>query len=391
MADFRDVDDSMFDDPASVTHRLLIRPVLVAALYVLLVGSVVSNYEEFGPSTVTIAGYEMALFTWMSVLAFGILGLVFGPSLVGNRSRARSFIATFAQDRLAALALLGLVGFVLASLWGKLFLGPVEFNPAHSYNPPIGATVEAWRPTTCLGRETATACHGTWNYPFGTDSSGRDILRAVLHGIWTSLQVGITTAVIAGGIGTAVGVTAGTIGGRADDLLMRYVDLQSAIPAFFAFILIFTVLVVNGDLILMVMVFGLLSWGGLARLVRSEVMQLRSEGYVEAARASGAGRLFIIRTHVLPNVSSGVFVPLTTLVPTYMLFEASLSYLGLLWTHPDTISLGAEVASGFEQTYTDWWKIWWDGTFPAVALMLLIVCLLVVGDRAATLLDPRSN
>jgi peptide/nickel transport system permease protein len=275
---------------------------------------------------------------------------------------------------------------------GPLFVAEKAFDPAFQYNPPVGASVENFIPTQCAGTVTddGTTCRGDTTYLFGTDGSGGEVFGAVVHGLRTSLQVGVSAAVIAGGIGTFVGLISGTVGGRLDTVLMRYVDLQMAVPSFFVYALLTLVFLTPGDLALMVVVFGLLSWGGLAKLVRSEVLQVREQLYVTSAQAAGASPLYRLRKHVLPNVSTGVLVPLTTLIPLYVLYEAALSFLELGASANEQVSLGRKIAEGFREPMFSWWEVWWVAVFPALAVTGLTVTLLLTGDRVSDLLDPRS-
>jgi peptide/nickel transport system permease protein len=172
---------------------------------------------------------------------------------------------------------------------------------------------------------------------------------------------------------------------------MRYVDVQSAVPAFFAYAILTLALRSPGDLELMIVVFGLTSWGGVARVTRSEVLRIREKQFLRAARSAGAGPLYLIRAHVLPNVGATVSVQLTTLLSLYMLYEAALSFLELGETDPETYSLGTAIATGFESPQVfHWWDVWWVVAVPAVALTVLIVSVLVVGDRV-TGSDSRSQ
>jgi ABC-type dipeptide/oligopeptide/nickel transport systems, permease components len=299
-------------------------------------------------------------------------------------------LLTFAEDRLAAAGLVGLVALGLVVAVGPLVLPRPAADPTVALNPPVRASVQSFVPPGCVGEVVADRCRGSWRYPFGTDGSGRDILLKTVYGLQTSLQVGVTTAVIAGGVGAVVGLVAGTLGGRADTVLMRYVDFQTAVPAFFVYLLAISAF--GHDLAVMVLVFGFLSWGGLARLVRSEVLRVRAELYVRSAHAAGADPLYRLRRHVLPNVSAGVVVPLTSLVPLYVLYEAALSFLGLGDPEPMPVSLGETISSGLERNYVpNWWDAWWISVIPAVALSVLLVCLLVAGDRAGELLDPQER
>lgn len=391
MPDITDVDDAAFESGGFGQYRWLLRPTLVVLAYASMFGGFVRFYDAQEESPVRLAGLEIPMLDWVSLFSLAVVAVVFGPALVRRRDQVLAFVRAFAQDRFAVLAMGGFVCVVALALLGPASLGRPEFQPDATFNPPVGFSVPEWRPSGCAGELSGGACHGSWTHPLGTDGSGHDVLLTAVHGLRTSLQVGFSAAVIAGTIGTVVGLVSGTVGGRVDAVLMRYVDLQAAMPAFFAYVLLVALLNVRGDLVLIVLVFGLLSWGGLARLVRSEVLQVREERYVQSARAAGSGPLYRIRHHVLPNVTTSVFVPLTNLVPLYVLYEAALSFLGLGESFPTQVSLGDEIAEGFDVTVAEWWVVWWMPVVPAAVLVVLICTLLVVGDRLGELLDPRER
>lgn len=388
MAEFGQVDDDDFD--GGRRWRGFVRPALVVAVYVVMFAGVVVSFDPRGTHVVNLPLVDLVLLHWLTLCAVAVVAIVAGPPLVRRRGQALSFLRTFAQDRVAAAGLAGLVTIAVLATLGPIVLARPEFDPSVSHNPPVGFSVQAFIPSGCAGEVVDGRCRGTWQYPLGTDDLGRDMLITTIYGLRTSLQVGLATAVIAGAVGTAVGLVAGTVGGRVDGALMRYVELQSAVPAFFVYLLV--VYSSGHDHSLMVLVFGFLSWGGLARLVRSEVLRVREELYVSAARATGAGPLYRLRRHVLPNVSVGVVVPATSLVPLYVLYEAALSYLGLGDPEPFPISLGGLIAGGLTPGYTpQWWDAFWISTVPAAALTLLVMSLLLAGDRAGELLDPKER
>jgi peptide/nickel transport system permease protein len=182
-----------------------------------------------------------------------------------------------------------------------------------------------------------------------------------------------------------VGTLAGYLGGTVDDLLMRYVDIQQTVPAILVYLV--GVYLLRRSLFLVVLVFGLLSWGGIARVVRSEVKQRKRESYVRAARAAGASRLGVVRDHVLPNVSNTVLTAVTIQVPTLLLAEASLGYLGLGERYSK--SLGQLVRLG--TTEFDFTQVPWVATEAALALALTAVAFNLFGDALRGALDPRDS
>jgi peptide/nickel transport system permease protein len=168
----------------------------------------------------------------------------------------------------------------------------------------------------------------SWQHPLGTDLLGRDEFVRALYGARVSLAVGITAMLVAIVIGTLYGAISGAAGGIVDSIMMRSVDALLSFPSFF---LIITVEALTGKfaLYLIVLVIGLLSWMGVARLVRGEILSLREREFVEAARAIGAGPARIVLRHLIPNALGPVVVAGTLAVGDFILIEAGLSYLGL--------------------------------------------------------------
>lgn len=392
MSSVTDVDDDQFGTSVWLRLRASVRPALVLLLFVVLFVGFVTSYDAQRPNggSVSLLGNEIVLLDWITLCALLVAVLAFGPVMIRRWRRFPRVVRQFVRDRVAGGAAVVLLVLVLLGTVGTHFVARGGFDPAFQYAPPAGATVDSFIPTQCDGTVTGETCRGGTRFLLGTDGSGGDMLGAVVHGLRTSLQVGVSAAVIAGGLGMLVGLVAGSIGGRIDTALMRYVDLQMAIPSFFVYVLLTLIVRTPGDLSLMVMVFGLLSWGGLAKLVRSEVLQVREELYVTSARAAGGSWLYRLRRHVLPNVSTSVLVPLTTLVPLYVLYEASLSFLELGASQNERVSLGAKIADGFGSTAFSWWDIWWVAVFPALAVTGLTVSLLLAGDRVSEMLDPRT-
>lgn len=385
---FTDLEGDAFDD-SKVRWRLFVRPLGILLAYGALFAGVVYAYRTEGGDAVLIGGREIGTLDWVSLFALLAIALVVVSAVLKRPGRSVEFVRTFARDRLTALGALGTVVLVLVALGGPLVYPRPEVDPVVSYQPPVGATVDDFIPVNCVGSTRDGVCRGTWEHPLGTDNGGKDLVHVVVYGLRTSLQIGVSAAVIAGGIGTTVGLVAGTFGGRVDRVLMRYVDIQSAIPAFFVYVLVVAIL--SADFVLMAIIFGLLSWGGLARLVRSEVHRINTTLYVRAATASGATTYYNLRYHVLPNIAGAVIVPLSALVPTFILYAAALSFLGFGESDPRIVSLGNTIADGLSHSFANWWDVWWYPVVPAVALTVLVLSMLLVGDRLSQLSDPREQ
>jgi peptide/nickel transport system permease protein len=193
----------------------------------------------------------------------------------------------------------------------------------------------------------------------------------------------VTTALVVP-IGTLVGVVAGYYGGAVDSLLMRYVDVQSTVPAVVAYVVL--IVVVGKSLFLLLLVFGLFSWGSVARVVRAATRQRRSAAYVLAGRSVGGSDRYLLRRHLLPNVSHAVVTALAGQVPLLLITEAAVAYLGL--GSVDAVSWGSLVANGIE---TGVFSNWWVAGLPTAALAGTVLCLRLLGDALRDVLDPRGE
>jgi len=216
----------------------------------------------------------------------------------------------------------------------------------------------------------------------GTDALGRDILSRILYGGRTSLAVGCIAVLFAGTIGIAIGLVAGYAGGLVDAVLMRISDAANAIPI----ILIALLFVVTLGASFMNVTIALVSllWARYTRVIRSEVLSIRSREYIVAARLVDASHLWIIRHHLLPNVMSTVIVLATLQVGSAILIEAALSFLGA-GVPPPTPAWGSMAAEGRNYVATAWWITF----FPGMAILVTVFIFNLLGDWLRDLLDPR--
>jgi peptide/nickel transport system permease protein len=211
---------------------------------------------------------------------------------------------------------------------------------------------------------------------------GRDVGVLIVYGMRISMEVGLISTLFAVTIGTAVGAVAAYSGGLTDEVLMRYVDLQQSFPTFLLLVLL--VFLYGGSLLLIIALYALFSWEGIARLVRSETFQRIEEPYVDAARAAGASRWWVVRRHVVPNVSNTVITAATLQIPAFILGEAALSFLGL--GDPNTFSWGRTISDGRGELSS----APWISTIPGFVLFLTVLAFNFVGDALRDAIDPRS-
>lgn len=277
--------------------------------------------------------------------------------------------------------------FVTGVVGSRVFREP-EPTPGLENQPPVWGSIEAYHTgTECPGGTTmedgVTMCQGSWQHPLGTTSSGEDILLASIHGMEVSMQVGLIATLMSISIAAVVGLTAAYHGGLVDEVLMRYVDIQMTFPTFFLFLLL--AYTIGGSLFVLILIFGLTGWGSSARIMRSEALQRREEPYMQAAKNAGASSVWAIRRHLLPNVSNSLITAATLTIPSIILAEAAIAFLGL--GDPQVPSWGRLIADGRDQL-TD---AWWISTIPGVFLFCTILAFNFLGDALRDALDPRHG
>lgn len=235
-----------------------------------------------------------------------------------------------------------------------------------------------------LGRLQPPAWLGGERFALGSDQLGRDILTRIIHGSRVSLTVGILGVALSGTVGVTLGLLAGYFGGWWDRIIMRIADVQQAIPALVLAIAVVAIL--RPSLVNLIVVLAIATWVAFARVVRSEVLAVRQTLLVEAARVIGARDWRIIWVHILPNVAASIIVIASLMLANMILFEASLSFLGL-GVPPSTPTWGRMVFDGLEYVST----AWWIPVFPGLAVMLMVLGTNLVGDWLRDALDPRQR
>jgi peptide/nickel transport system permease protein len=221
-------------------------------------------------------------------------------------------------------------------------------------------------------------------HPLGTDPLGRDVLARVIVGGKISLTVGILSVMGAVTVGTLVGLVAGYYRGVAEILLMRFADIQLALPFILVAIMFLAILGTGVDKVIFFMI--LAQWVQYARLVRASVLALRDREFILSARAIGVGNGRIIFTHILPNVLGPIVILMTLNVANNILLESSLTFLGL-GVDPLIPSWGGMLADG--RTYLQ--TAWWVSVFPGLAIMFTVLGLNLLGDWLRDLLDPTGQ
>jgi len=282
----------------------------------------------------------------------------------------------------AVVSALIIIAVVLACVIGPFFLPASLGNPSpNQYSPP------------------------SWEHPFGTDLNGRDVLYRVLTGGRVSLIVGLCGALVSLVIGTTWGLVAGYVGGKIDAAMMRLVDIFYSVPrlifiliainAFnaqlqaFAMELRWDWLVQSSRIAILIVTLGVIEWLTMARIVRGQVLSLKSRQFVTAAQALGQSHFVILFKHLLPNLTGIILIYLTLTIPAVIIDESFLSFLGLGIQSPQASwgSLLADGASAINPVRSFWWLL----VFPAAAMAVTLLALNFLGDALRDAFDPRSR
>ena len=283
------------------------------------------------------------------------------------------------------LALFGMVVVVLLVLGSMI--GPTIISKTSGYTydsmPRDAALLKAFPPF-----------HGpdgtfSWAHPMGTDIAGRDILARVLSGGQISLMVALIATLVSLVIGVSYGAIAGYAGGKIDDLMMRIVDVLYSLPYVIIVIVLLALLPAKTPTAQLAQLFfalGAVSWLTMARIVRGQIISLKNQEFVLAARATGVSTPRIIFRHLVPNALGPVIVYATLTIPTVMLSEAFLSFLGL-GVRPPRVSWGSLAAEGAQHLAVYPWLL----IFPGITMALMLFCLNFVGDGLRDALDPQMR
>ena len=231
------------------------------------------------------------------------------------------------------------------------------------------------------GLPVAPGAHG---FPLGTDYVGRDLLIRILYGARISLFVGITTTALATIAGVAVGLVAGFYGGWVDTVLARFIDAVLAFP--FIVLALALAAIYGSSLLIVIGVITFFSWAGISRIVRGQTLSIKEKEYIEAARSLGAGPWRIMFIDILPNLLGPVLVLATLYIPTAIVFEATLSFLGIGIPAP-TASWGVILSEAQQFYQTSWWYV----VFPAAALLITTLAFNLLGDGIRDAMDPRTE
>ena len=287
------------------------------------------------------------------------------------------------KNKLAVLGLIVVVIVTIASIIGPTVIKSVfgftpDYIPTHNINL-----------TRSLPPFTGPNGEFTWTHPMGTDNAGRDQFARVLQGGQISLFVGILSTLVSLLIGVMYGAVAGYLGGRVDNVMMRIVDVLYSLPYVIVVIVLLSMFrsqTPRGQLILLFIALGSVSWLTMARIVRGQVLSLKNQEFVLAARATGVSNTRIIFRHLIPNTLGPVIVYATLTIPQIMLTEAFLSFLGFGVQAP-LASWGSLASDGIQNIAIFPWQL----IFPGVTMALTLFSLNFLGDGLRDALDPQMR
>jgi oligopeptide transport system permease protein len=305
-----------------------------------------------------------------------------GTEIIAGTSLWKDAWRRLLKNKLAVFGMVVTIIIILASLIGPVIIKKTT-GYTYDYIPPDVNLDKSFPPLT------APDGSFSWAHPMGTDDSGRDILARVLLGGRISLMVGIISTIVSLLIGISYGATSGYFGGRLDDLMMRVVDVLYSLP--YIMIVIVLLAFFGGkspltSLVLLFIALGAVSWLTTARIVRGQVMSLKNQEFVLAAKATGVSQTKIIFRHIVPNTLGPVIVYATLTVPTVMLTEAFLSFLGLGVQAP-LASWGSLASEGIKNIAIFPWQL----IFPGVTMALTLFSLNFLGDGLRDALDPQMR
>src|SRR5437588_958731 len=307
---------------------------------------------------------------------------VISGEIIAGTSLWRDAWRRLLRNKLAAFGIAAVIIVALAS-----FVGPtlIKSSTGYSYDfiPRNASLTKSFAPFR------APDGRFSWTHPMGTDNAGRDIMARVLSGGQISLMVALISTLVSLLIGVSYGAVAGYTGGRLDDLMMRIVDVLYSLPYVIIVIVLLALLPAKtptGQLAELFVALGAVSWLTMARIVRGQVMSLKNQEFVLAARAGGVSTPKIIFRHLVPNALGPVIVYATLTVPSVMLSEAFLSFLGLGVQAPYA-SWGSLSSEGIQNIAIFPWQL----IFPGVTMALTLFSLNFLGDGLRDALDPQMR
>jgi peptide/nickel transport system permease protein len=305
---------------------------------------------------------------------------------VTGRSPGQLFWRRFRRDKVAIVGLIFIALMFLVATVGAPLAANVTGHGPNSVADPLSEALDE------LGLPKGPSA----DYWFGADTAGRDLFVRVIYGARTSLTVAFLATGIALILGVTLGLAAGFYGGKVDTMISRLIDIVLSLPVLLLALGLAAACslsrsgclggVIRPGILLVAYIIGLFTWPYIARIVRGQVLSLREKEFIESARSLGAGNRRIVFREVLPNVVAPIIVYTTLIIPANILFEASLSFLGV-GVDPSTPSWGRMLAEAGGGIFT---VAWWLMLFPGLFLFMTTLAFNLVGDGLRDALDPRT-
>ncbi len=312
-------------------------------------------------------------------------------------------VARLRKNKVAMTSMYIIILITLAAIFIPMFW-PYKYEQMLGMIPgkPVDASYNNLAPMAYGAAEEALRADGEFVFPhlFGTDAAGRDYFIRVIYGTRISLAIGFFASIIVLAIGLLVGAVAGNAGGKVDIIIMRFVDVIYSLPDMLMVILLASVLKVaigssldgtvlakiGSNIISLFVIFALLYWVSMARLVRGQILSLREQEYVLSARASGAGNLWVILKHLLPNCISVIIISTALQIPSAIFTESYLSFLGLGVNAPMP-SLGSLASDALNGISSYSYRL----IIPAIVISLIVLSLNLFGDGLRDAFDPKLS
>jgi peptide/nickel transport system permease protein len=305
---------------------------------------------------------------------------------VTGRSPGQLFWRRFRRDKVAIVGLIFIALMFLVATVGAPLAANVTGHGPNSVADPLSEALDE------LGLPKGPSA----DYWFGADTAGRDLFVRVIYGARTSLTVAFLATGIALILGVTLGLAAGFYGGKVDTMISRLIDIVLSLPVLLLALGLAAACslsrsgclggLIRPGILLVAYIIGLFTWPYIARIVRGQVLSLREKEFIESARSLGAGNRRIVFREVLPNVVAPIIVYTTLIIPANILFEASLSFLGV-GVDPSTPSWGRMLAEAGGGIFT---VAWWLMLFPGLFLFMTTLAFNLVGDGLRDALDPRT-
>lgn len=332
----------------------------------------------------------LSLFLGVVVVAYAVVPAVTDPG------KLRAFWRDYPKDLLSLAALAYVLALGAVGLVGPVFLDQPGLALDRISQPPAFTSVPAHYAPSCLGAVEGGHCHGTMATPLGTASGGESVLAWLVYGARTTLQFALVSAVLMVPAATLVGTSAAYLGGRYDAVLMRYVEVQKAVPTVIVYVIL--VVFVGPTLFVLIVAYALFDWGDLAQLVRTEALSLSEEQYVTAARSAGAGPVTVVGRHLVPNLSGVVLASLGTTVPKLVLVEALFSFLKLSgdrsYSWGQLIQRGifsGDLSGSILNIKGTFEGTWWVAVLPTIAVAVTVVAFFLFGDALQSVVEPNRE